>query len=393
MKLISACFKNHKVLGADNEIRFFKDSRSYKGKDFIKLNYSIKDTNKNYYTFLIGDNGVGKTILLKTIIYYLYLLENMGSSRSLRKDKHTSIDIGLGLRYRDHGTALMHAYFDLAKGFQGGQGHILSDTQSQLLYLSGSPFESLKAFPLPDLRIKALTHDNLTHINKYFLLKALSNEFYHEEIHSLNSYLQLSEDWQVEASLAGTRAQVNKKEWQVLLNNDNQINIFNTLELFESLSHAAANAEFDKTHIHKRDLHDRFIYNDFFYEFFFKHRNEHEILFSDILNSDILHRINSLLAKAIRVDKSTLNITLKNENDLVFMKTSKIMDLNSFAVELLALLEGLNLINIEVSNGNRLIEHFSSGEKVLIRLFSIFANIFDKQKRENIIFIYDEPEN
>jgi predicted ATP-binding protein involved in virulence len=69
------------------------------------------------------------------------------------------------------------------------------------------------------------------------------------------------------------------------------------------------------------------------------------------------------------------------------------MDLNSFAVELLALLEGLNLINIEVSNGNRLIEQFSSGEQVLIRLFSIFANIFDTQKRENIIFIYDEPEN
>jgi len=389
MKLISVGFKNHKILGTDNEIMFFDNSRTYRGKDFVNLKYSLKDENKNYYTFLIGDNGSGKTILLKTIIYYLYLLESLGSAKN---DKPISIDMGLRRRYNQHFNSLFSAYFDLAQGFIGGQGHILSDTQSQLIYLSGSPFENLKAFPLPDFRIKALTHDNLTHVNKYCLLKALSNEYYHDEILALNSYLKASEEWQIEASLAGIRAQAENK-WQVLLNNDNQINIFTTIELFDNLACVASKGDLDKSHIYKRDLHDKFIYNDFFHEFFFKHRYEHKNLFSDIMNSDILRRINLLLSKAIRVDRNTLNITLNNENDLVFLKTSKIKYINSFDVELLALLEELNLIDIELSNGNRLIEQFSSGEQVLIRLFSIFANIFDSQKKENIIFLYDEPEN
>ena len=55
MRLISICFNNHKILGPNKEIFFFKNSRNYKGKKPIYLKYEKLNKNKNnYYTFIIG---------------------------------------------------------------------------------------------------------------------------------------------------------------------------------------------------------------------------------------------------------------------------------------------------------------------------------------------------
>ncbi len=389
MKLISVGFKNHKILGKENEIMFFNNSRHYSGEYYVDIKYSSIDKGENSFTFLIGENGTGKSIFLKTIAYYLYFSDSFGSNKANRKE---DIDLGLGLRTLDRGDKLLYKFLGLSHGFSTKE-HILSDTNSQLIYLSGSPFENHALLPLPTSRFKTFTHDNQTHINKHFLLKALSREYFHDEFLALNSFIKAPDDWKLKVSLSSVVAGSSDDKLHILLKNVNNINIFNTIELFDNLAELPLSGKhsiFDAT---TRDLFERFIYNDYFFEFFHIHRHEHEFLFKKIRDSKIVRSLKGILNRALNVHKESHNITLKNESDSVLLQTSKIRDIDYFDIELLSLLEGLNIIDIQLTNGDKSIENFSSGEQVLIKLFSIFANMPDATKRDNLIFLYDEPEN
>ena len=59
---------------------------------------------------------------------------------------------------------------------------------------------------------------------------------------------------------------------------------------------------------------------------------------------------------------------------------------------LLALME-LNMVDVIIEHGGVLIDRMSSGEQMLIRLFGMFACLPSNFKKENILVLFDEPEN
>ena len=69
MHINNISFKQHVVLG-NTTIQFVRDAES-KGMDkYLDMSISLGESDENTYTFFIGDNGVGKSVLFRTLIDY-----------------------------------------------------------------------------------------------------------------------------------------------------------------------------------------------------------------------------------------------------------------------------------------------------------------------------------
>lgn len=72
MKIGNISFKHHRVLGSTTiELSpTLKRSESREGVGHDDMDIAIASSENNTYTYLIGDNGVGKTVLFKSIVDY-----------------------------------------------------------------------------------------------------------------------------------------------------------------------------------------------------------------------------------------------------------------------------------------------------------------------------------
>ena len=66
MHINNISFKQHVVLG-NTTIQFVRDAES-KGMDkYLDMSISLGESDENTYTFFIGDNGVGKSVLFRAL--------------------------------------------------------------------------------------------------------------------------------------------------------------------------------------------------------------------------------------------------------------------------------------------------------------------------------------
>ena len=69
MRINNISFKQHAVLGKTT-IQFCKDAIQQNTSEYLDMLISTGDSSANTYTFFIGENGVGKSVLFRTIINY-----------------------------------------------------------------------------------------------------------------------------------------------------------------------------------------------------------------------------------------------------------------------------------------------------------------------------------
>ena len=88
-----------------------------------------------------------------------------------------------------------------------------------------------------------------------------------------------------------------------------------------------------------------------------------------------------------------LTFQSNKEIDSILKQNIDLKELSETEFLLLRNLLELNLLKCNIVCDNTLVEKFSSGEQMLVRLFGIFSSIPLSFNKKNIILLYDEPEN
>jgi predicted ATPase/tRNA A37 threonylcarbamoyladenosine biosynthesis protein TsaE len=402
MRLKSVSLKHHKIIGT-TKINFFGDSTSIKQN--LKKQYSadieidVDTKNKeNYYTYIIGQNGIGKTALFRTIINFI----NINSP--LREPKLDSL-IKLYKKsrrylnyYRDNGHSELvnlniYNYW-WHKENRIGVTDLLEHFNSYLISINSS-FERQIIHANPRYR----SFNYLSDINrtKTLFAKALIKFTNSPKLKVLSDILERENTvWGIRGEIAiDAFGGIDDKRYAILLKNNNGINIINFLTTIKKIR-ISSNDTLETNNLESKDIVIfEAIYNSSsFFKFYFDYNISFKELFEKIKNSSVLKKIEEFIHKNTDYSdvESTLNIRiLKDQRKNWEFLFSNVNDISNFDLNILLLLESLDLIDLDIFCNDINIEHMSSGEQSIIRLFSFFSDI--PIQKQNLIVFFDEPEN
>ena len=96
-----------------------------------------------------------------------------------------------------------------------------------------------------------------------------------------------------------------------------------------------------------------------------------------------------------RLTSKAIGICLNSSEDIspIIDKSLDIKAISEIDFLFIIILQELNLIDSEIECDDIPIENMSSGEQMLIRVFSLFASLPQNFEMKNLIVLLDEPEN
>lgn len=400
--LLKAISVNHHKLFGSTRINLFGDNESLVDdltrKHHTDILLDIDNTNENnFFTFIIGQNGVGKTILFRTIVNFI----NANGPFEEPKLKSIINFYKKSTKYIKYNTDYSGVYelrdLDIYNHFSIVDKIDIKDFlkyyDSHLVFISSS-FERNIVHRNPRYR----NFNYISDINKTQTLffKALFKFNKSEtKLQILTELLEKkSVKWNLQGYLSVDGVGGIENDSIFLLKNKNKVNIINFLKTIKKINvsenETLITEDLDESEVR---VFEAVYFSSVFYKFYFDSNLSFKDLFKKIQGSKVLEKIeNFILNKTNDSDlEHHLNIrvpkTEKNEWEFLF---TEINDLSEFDVNTLILLEDLNLINLTVLCNDVPVSYMSSGEQSIIRLFSYFADI---PNNENLLVFFDEPEN
>jgi ABC-type multidrug transport system ATPase subunit len=397
---INAVSANHHIILGTTKINLFDDSdpvtKSYfnsQGSDLV-IDVSTQDE-ANYYTYIIGENGSGKTLLFKTIINFV--------NNTNTEVHHASLDriINLfsenahyqGIKNKDDTRNQLHEAGIYSRSFKPDQANQQQDFlyhfDAQLIYIS-SAFD--RSIVHRNDRFRSFNYLSGINQTKYLFFAALRRFDGTDAIQVLDNLLGLSQiAWKVTSRLKFRNVDKYAKGRNVELRDKDGLNIISLLDLLDKLEvdeHGALK-EGDLTAEEKRLFLTIYKSGPFFKFLHNSSMNAAELL-NFIKNCALTMRIRSFLGRKRQRKGLVIRITNRQTPNFQDRRPNGFSDNE---VLLMSLLEELDLVETEIRADKVSIERFSSGEQSLIRLFSFFADLPIVNKPEKLIVFFDEPEN
>jgi|GEM_PF-1769729 len=401
MVLKNISVNHHKLFGS-TKIDLFGESVPLEN-DLTKEHHTdilleIDNDNKsNYYTFIIGQNGVGKTILFRTVVNFINANDGPIEEPKLKaimnfypkSRKYLEYKLDYSGVYELQELGIYNHYSIVNKV---DIKNFLEYYGSYLVFISSS-FERNIVHRNPRYR----NFNYLSDINKTQTLFLKSLHKYREAEEKLEVLSKLLErdliKWNLKGYLSVEGIGGIENDSIFLLKNTKGVNIINflrTINKIEISDEKLIVESLDETEI---KVFEAIYYSRVFFKFYFDSNLSLIDLFQEIKNSKVLikieHFINQKTSDPEIENHLNIRIPKTEKKDWEFLFT-EINELSEFDVNTILLLEDLNLINLTISCNDVPVSHMSSGEQSIIRLFSYFADI---PVKENLLVFFDEPEN
>ncbi|HEY5584422.1 MAG TPA: AAA family ATPase [Ruminiclostridium sp.] len=383
MYIDNILFKEHAVFGLES-IYFNKSSIRLNRQDPNRLcseiSINLKDDSKgyNHYTFIIGDNGVGKSLLFKTLLNFIYANVSLKTSRSYWTDSfHYLISLGI------------YNYWD--RNAKSSNSDFLERYDMVLLYIS-SNCNSVKK----NNYHRCYEYNIYENNSDFLILKALYKKASHlDKLADLlrPSGIMWDISWEISTIVYG---EISEDLYSVLLKGTRDINIITFLNLIQVVKNNTENDLLPES-IPKElyQIFNAIINNRYFQNELNSVEKSYKSLFNEISESTVVASIYSFVNTDVDTNgvEEFMNVRISKQAKTKWDNlATPITSLREYDLWVIQLLKSLELIEFDVTCNNIPVKAMSSGEQIMIKLFSYFSNL-PNDRLENIIVLYDEPEN
>lgn len=321
---------------------------------------------KNHYTFIIGENGSGKTSFLKSLV-----VEQLCK----RAPYGWSDVIDGGASYIKYMTS------------NSSQSQVRREAMdfNKIGYCSNSTFLRVKEIDYNTYFECTLNQTNL----KESLLRALLQ--YRCHIGKLNKILRKEDAvWKVRIEYISQRRYEHPNGGQVIIPNGVIPTLSNFLQLVELY---ASGKSMTEEHLNLSIILEQ-IMSDKFLHVGWRRYPSMQSIFTEIMESPVFGKLESLFQTYYdsQIERIS-NRQYDNRNHAAYEIEDKTLDeLAPRDLWLLPLLSHIGVIRYDIFVNDINTDDFSSGEQIMTQLFCNFAPICDDQRKSNILFLYDEPE-
>ncbi|MDO6437320.1 AAA family ATPase [Cyclobacterium sp. 1_MG-2023] len=402
MLLRSISVNHHKVIGS-KKIDFFGKTTNLT-VDLTREHHTDivleidEETKENHYTFIIGQNGVGKTILFRTIVNFINANDSFEEPK-LKALINFYTNSKKYIKYNSNSGVNELVNLGIDNYFSNQKNLIIKnflEHYNSYLILISSSFERSIVHKNP--RYRSFNYLSDINTTKTLFAKSLMKFKDDKKLNILSELLERETiEWKMRGYLSvEARGGIENDDF-FLLKNKNNVNIFNFLKTIRKVNisddEKLITENLDSLELNVIDS----IYNsNAFFKFYFDSNQSFKDLFEKINASVVLNKIEGFLKEKTNdpdVEKH-LNIrTPTKERKKWEFLFSNINELSEFDLNTLLLLEDLNLIDLNIFCNDVQLDYMSSGEQSIIRLFSFFSDIPGKDKYENLLIFFDEPEN
>lgn len=376
--------QNHGIFGNTTIDLFGKSQVSSPIKNEVdipslQVNCDTDTENKNRYTFIIGENGSGKSVFVQTLT----------ALNSCRQPMANTTD-----PHRDECRRLF-----------------LSDSNYGNLFFPKSTWQYLTNFGVMGSPVGVPYLNNVVHLSPFFDPRIIqdnssycefeivpdTSEFVTQFVKSFihcpsiqqEKFIQLLKEYccsKIDISYScdffrelGTQTE------HILLNNFN-LTLFSFVDAIQNLSQKPFQITDDYVEC-------SIVKSRTFIKQYRKSNTTIQELCKQIFNNKWFKKIKSFRDKTdVKVEDTRYQIKKSDEtqseiNDLA----NDVFNISSHDFWIVQLMDELGIIRISVKNGNIPITGMSSGERAVLRMFTALGSVTNNAK-ENILFIYDEPE-
>lgn len=331
-----------------------------------------KDSNrKNHYTYIIGDNGTGKTSLMKSIV--------IGMFSQYTQHNWTELRYG-GLSYMRYFQQPFTTWDKYEISRMGECKAIVNFTNKRFLRVGKGLDERYYEYNIGDVDLKAP------------FLRAL--KLYSNHLHKLNELLRKNEDvqWRVDIEY------LSQPEYRYANYGDKMVEVDPSLkpklELLIKMVHSEKEAratpqdqgymEFSNFVLNNRHLPRRAMMHDLY------RKQTFEALASSMIYQNLLKTAPLLFAKN---DNDNQRIHNGRNHSAYRLDKDVLQDLTTDDLWILPLLSDLGVVRYDICMNDVPIEDLSSGEQMMIQLFSNLAPVcYAHPKKKDYLILYDEPE-
>ena len=392
MYIKSVKFKQHVVLGSTT-IQCTKEEEQISMDKYVDMFISTGHSSTNTYTFFIGDNGVGKSVLFRTIIDYANSLYGFNM---YKEDKYVDFSKWSCLIYEnpindeDRMSELLHDYHILNTE---GSNTFLEGNDAYLIHMSSAINEdniigrskryyemntSSNAKKTQIMILKALRNTSSKHIKKLL-------HFIGKEKSTFNVDFNISTpSWSKEQKMFTVK---------------NGLTITNYIQIFSKFIQKT----YDIKVLSDQDTLalQKILRTTSFLDYFKTNDKNVEHILNEISNCQLLKTINELIARfhytdiklMDRFSQQPIGICVESDEERSPLIDVDIYNISDEEILLLSILIELGMCDCNIECDGTPIEKMSSGEQMFFRLYSLFGSLPVNNKKENIILLYDEPEN
>lgn len=390
MRIDSVAFKHHKVLG-DTQIVLYGEKPSIKKEGSYRLYDDMivfwSQTKENTYTYIIGENGAGKSVFFRSLINYSNsFCKNDNLHELFKLSSLTNKNSEIANR------AFNELFFDYnIWNFKGCEG-FLEINDSFLIHISSAINEK-------EISSESIRYIDINYSERNQTNIMITNAFRKNDSQKISSLSEMigkkDAKWTCDIEIANSNCNNN----EITLNIKEGKTLQDIIALFDKLS----KSDFNTSELNNEELVllNLFLSTKSIHDYFYYEKHDVKTTLKNIRGSLLFQQIidffSSLHPFGILSTKygSTVGVTFQSPKEIdSFLKHNidlKIIPDIDFLL-LRSLIE-LDFLKCEIVCDNVPVDRFSSGEQMLVRLFSIFANIPTNFNKSKIILLYDEPEN
>lgn len=371
MLLKTISVNHHKLFGTtrinlfgENEPLVEDLTRKYRTDILLDIDNNNKE---NFFTFIIGQNGVGKTILFRTVVNFINAngpFEEPKLKSIINFYKKSSKYIKYNTDYSGVNELQdLDIYNHFSITDEADIKDFLKYYNSHLVFISSS-FERNIVHRNPRYR----NFNYISDINKTQTLFFKSLFKFNKSEDKLQILTELLEKksakWNLQGYLAVDGIGGIENDSVFLLKNKNKVNIINFLRTIKKIN-ISENETFNTEGLDKSEIRvfEAIYFSSVFYKFYFDYNLSFKDLFQKIRDSNVLRKIEAFILEKtddLHLERH-LNIRVpKTEKDNWEFLFTEINDLSEFDVNTLLLLEDLNLINLTVLCNNVPVSYMSS---------------------------------
>lgn len=391
MHINNISFKQHVVLG-NTTIQFVRDAES-KGMDkYLDMSISLGESDENTYTFFIGDNGVGKSVLFRTIIDYANSLYGLTLHK---EEKYKDFSKWSRLVYENPSQeedSLMELLRDYHILNTNGSNTFLKGNDAHLVHVSSAINEDYINGNSNRYYEMRTPNARLTQV---MCMKAFRNTP-KEYINKLLHYIERDN------SKFNIDFNISTPSWskeQKMIAVKHGLTIIDYIQLFHELS----KDEYEIGALSEKYLAalKSILRTKSFHDYFRINNKDVEQILENINQCNLLKRLEDQVnqfgsvASLQLVDRFTqqaIGVCLETKEDISPLIDADLYKLSNEELLLLSILVELGMCDCNIEIDDTPMEKMSSGEQMFMRLYSLFGNL-PKGSNQNIILLYDEPEN
>ena len=392
MRINNISFKQHVVLGKTT-IQFTNKDEQESMEKYLDMSISIGNSSANTYTFFIGENGVGKSVLFRTIIDYA---NSIYGFNMYKEDKYVDFSKWSRLIYEnpvndeDRMSELLHDYHILNTE---GSNTFLEGNDAYLIHMSSAINED--NIIGRSKRYYEMNTSSNAKKTQIMILKALRNtspKHVKELLHFIGK----------ENSTFNVDFNISTPSWskeQKMFTVKNGLTITSYIQVLSKFIQKTS----DIKALSDQDIFtlQKILRTTSFLDYFKTNDKNVEHILNEISNCQLLKTLNELIAKfhykdiklMDRFSQQPIGVCVESKEDISPLIDVDIYSLSDEDILLLSILVELGMCDCNIECDGTPIEKMSSGEQMFFRLYSLFGSLSANNKKENIILLYDEPEN